>query len=125
MDEHNKSSTDFDDAEILSKFRNLLSKYQNQGKLIGFATPISASASMATSQLDGILQGTEVDEIPTLTEIVVLHPSVIQPQPKRSTPIQQILDAALKDSHIEMDALDRKALAHALRIRLIGQADST
>ena len=121
MDEH-KSSTDFDDAEILAKFRNLLGKYQNQGKIIGVTTPTPVPTPTATSQTDGILQEVETDKIPTLTEIVILHPSVIQPQPKRSTPIRQILDAALEDAHIEMDALDRKALAHALGVRLADQA---
>ena len=120
MDEH-KSSTDFDDAEILAKFRNLLGKYQNQGKIIGVTAPITTPIPMTTSQTDGILQEVEIDKIPTLTEIVILHPSVIQPQPKRSTPIRQILDAALEDAHIEMDVLDRKALAHALGVRLADQ----
>lgn len=124
MDEH-KSSTDSDDAEILTKFRNLLSKYQNQGKIIGatstiVATPIPTIAS----QTDGIPQEVEADKIPTLTEIVILHPSVIQPQPKRSTPIQQMLDAALEDAHIEMSVVDRKALANALEVRLVGQVNS-
>ncbi|MBP6056926.1 MAG: hypothetical protein KA524_00620 [Nitrosomonas sp.] len=120
MDEH-KSSTDFDDAEILAKFRNLLGKYQNQGKIIGVTTSTPVSTPTATSQTNGISQEVEADSIPTLTEIVILHPSVIQPQPKRSTPIRQILDAALEDAHIEMDALDRKALAHALEVRLADQ----
>lgn len=120
MDEH-KSSTDFDDAKILAKFRNLLGKYQNQGNIIGIAAPTTTPISTVTSQTDGILQEVETDKIPTLTEIVILHPSVIQPQPKRSTPMRQILDAALEDAHIEMDALDRKALAHALGVRLADQ----
>ena len=118
MDEH-KSSTDFDDAEILAKFRNLLGKYQNQGKIIGVTTSTPVSTPTATSQTNGISQEVEADSIPTLTEIVILHPSVIQP--KRSTPIRQILDAALEDAHIEMNALDRKALAHALEVRLADQ----
>ena len=53
-----------------------------------------------------------------LTEVVVLNPSVIQPQPKRSTPIQQVLDAALQDAHIDMSSSDRKALADALEARM-------
>ncbi len=120
MDEH-KSSTDFDDAEILAKFRNLLSKYQNQGKIISASSTIAAPISTVAPQTDGILQEAESDKIPTLTEIVILHPSVIQPQPRRSTLIRQILDGALEDTSIEMDAIDRKALASALEVRLTDQ----
>jgi len=118
MDEH-KSSTDFDDAEILTKFRNLLSKYRNRGKIISATSTMAAPISTVVSQTDGILQ--EADTIPTLTEIVIIHPSVIQPQPRRSTLIRQILDGALEDTSIEMDAIDRKALASALEVRLIDQ----
>lgn len=120
MDEH-KSSTDFDDAEILAKFRNLLSKYRNRGKIISATSAIAAPISTVASQTDEILQEAEADKIPTLTEIVILHPSVIQPQPRRSTLIRQILDGALEDTSIEMDAIDRKALASALEVRLIDQ----
>ena len=120
MDEH-KSSTDFDDAEILTKFRNLLSKYRNRGKIISATSTMAAPISTVASQTDGILQEAAADTIPTLTEIVILHPSVIQPQPRRSTLIRQILDGALEDTSIEMDAIDRKALASALEIRLTDQ----
>ena len=120
MDEH-KSSTDFDDAEILAKFRNLLSKYRNPGKIISATSAIAAPISTVASQTDEILQEAEADKIPTLTEIVILHPSVIQPQPRRSTLIRQILDGALEDTSIEMDAIDRKALASALEVRLTDQ----
>ena len=120
MDEH-KSSTDFDDAEILAKFRNLLSKYRNPGKIISATSAIAAPISTVASQTDEILQEAEADKIPTLTEIVILHPSVIQPQPRRSTLIRQILDGALEDTSIEMDAIDRKALASALEVRLADQ----
>lgn len=123
MDEH-KSSTDTDDAEILTKFRNLLSKYQNQGKIIGATSTIATPIPTIASQIDEVPQEVEADKIPTLTEIVILHPSVIQPQPKRSTPIQQMLDAALEDAHIEMSVVDRKALANALEARLVGQVKS-
>ena len=120
MDEH-KSSTDCDDAEILAKFRNLLSKYRNRGKIISATSAIAAPISTVASQTDEILQEAEADKIPTLTEIVILHPSVIQPQPRRSTLIRQILDGALEDTSIEMDAIDRKALASALEVRLADQ----
>jgi len=120
MDDYN-SSTNSDDAEILAKFRSLLNKYQNQGKRISATNNTIVSTSTTASQTDGILQEIEAYKIPVLTEVVILHPSVIQPQPKRSTPIRQILDAALEDANIEMDANDRKALASALEIHLADQ----
>lgn len=110
-------TTDLDDAKILAKFSNLLNKYQSQGKI---THPVAATAPDISSA-DGILPAAEPDDIPTLTEAVILHPSVIQPQPKRRKSIQQILDAALEDAHIEMDTLDRKALANALEARLVDQ----
>lgn len=120
MDDYN-SSTNSDDAEILAKFRSLLNKYQNQGKRISATNNTIASTSTTVSQTDGISQEIEAYKIPVLTEVVILHPSVIQPQPKRSTPIRQILDAALEDANIEMDANDRKALASALETHLAEQ----
>lgn len=116
MNEDN-DTTDLDDAKILAKFTNLLNKYQSQGRVTHPATATVTD----TPPIDGILPAAEPDDIPTLTEVVILHPSVIQPQPKRRKSIQQILDAALEDVHIEMDTSDREALANALEIRLAGQ----
>ncbi len=106
------SIADSDDAEILDKFHNLLSKYQNQGKITGALVP--AGKALKGNQT----ASHETDPIPLLTEIVSLHPAVIQRQPARLTPIRQILDAALEETQIEMDSQNRKALAHALEIRL-------
>ena len=114
MNENNASS-DLDDSEILEKFRNLLNKYQHQGKLISaneFSHPITAPSS------DNRPDANKSDEIPLLTDIVILHPTVIHPQPARLTPIRQILDSALAECLIDMNATDRKALANALEIRL-------
>ena len=117
MDEY-KSSKDLDDAEILEKFRSLLNKYQNQGMNISVADHIVAAN---LTVVDAVAQEIESDKIPVLTEIVILRPSVIQPQPMRSTPMQQILDAALEDANIAMSANARKALANALETRLVDQ----
>ena len=109
---------DTDDSEILEKFRSLLSKYQNQGNII--ANPNMSVTSAPTLPVDDTAPAV-ANKIPVLTEAVILHPAVIQPQPKRLTPIRQILDAALADANIEMDVLDRKALANALEARLANQ----
>lgn len=113
-----KTSINPDDSEILAKFRSLLNKYQNQGNIIASSGMTVTSAPTAPVEHNG---PNVTDKIPVLTEAVILHPAVIQPQPKRLTPIRQILDAALEDVHIEMDVLDRKALANALEARLIDQ----
>ena len=106
-----KTAADTDDAEILGKFHSLLSKYQNQGKIA------SAASTGKTIENDKAISHA-TDSIPLLTESVTLHPAVIQRQPARLTPIRQILDAALAETRIEMDAQSRKALARALEIRL-------
>ena len=112
-------TSDTDDSEILAKFRSLLSKYQNQGNII--ASPnMSATSAPTLLPVDDTAPAV-ANKIPVLTEAVILHPAVIQPQPKRLTPIRQILDAALADAHIEMDVLDRKVLANALEARLANQ----
>ncbi|WP_394807946.1 hypothetical protein [Nitrosomonas sp.] len=113
-----KTSIDTDDSEILAKFRSLLNKYQNQGNII--ASPNSLVTPVSTLP-DDHTAPVFANKIPVLTEAVILHPAVIQPQPKRLTPIRQILDAALADALIEMDVLDRKALANALEARLANQ----
>ncbi len=113
-----KTSSDPDDSEILAKFRSLLNKYQNQGKIIASSTTALTSVPRVPVENTG---SNVADKIPVLTEAVVLHPAVIQPQPKRLTPIRQILDAALEDADIEMDVLNRKALASALEARLADQ----
>ena len=117
----NQSSTDSDDAEVLAKFRNLLSKYQNQGKPISASNNTASPHATSTSGTDAFLQTAESDKIPVLTEVVILHPSAIQPQPKRSTSIRQILAAALEDANIQMNPSDREALAEALETRLTDQ----
>lgn len=104
-----KSAADFDDAEILDKFRNLLGKYQSQGKITG-AAPAEKT-----------FKGDKTGSIPLLTETVILHPALIKRHPARLTPMRQILDAALQEAQIEMDEQNRKALAHALEIRLAKQ----
>ena len=113
-----KTSIDTDDSEIVEKFRSWLNKYQNQGNII--ASPNSLITSVSTLP-DDHTAPVLANKIPVLTEAVILHPAVIHPQPKRLTPIRQILDAALADANIEMDALDRKALTKALEIRLVDQ----
>ncbi|TXI19116.1 MAG: hypothetical protein E6Q62_04990 [Nitrosomonas sp.] len=115
MDEDKPPETDYDDAEILYKFNKLLNKYQNQGGLTQRINSVSDTLVRAA----GAVVETGADKIPTLTDVVILHPSLIHPQPKRLRSIQQILDAALLDAQIEMSVEDRKALANALELRMV------
>lgn len=112
------SDTDIDDSEILEKFNGLLNKYQNQGKSAGLAKK-NKSTLPATPSRKAPPLFKPSETIPTLTEAVTLRPAVIQRQPKRSTPIQKILDAALEEAGIAMPPHDRKALANALAARLM------
>lgn len=110
-----RTTPEVDDAEILAKFRNLLNKYQNQGKITLPADNATASSAALPA---GKTTPTGMDKIPLLTEAVILRSSIIQPQPLRLTPIRQILDAALEDAGIDMNPADRKALVNALENRL-------
>jgi hypothetical protein len=110
-----RTAPEVDDAEILAKFRNLLNKYQSQGRII---LPADNSTTPPAVPFGDKTTPVEPDEIPLLTEAVILHSSIIQPQPLRLTPIRQILDAALEDAGIEMNSVDRKALVNALENRL-------
>lgn len=111
----NNSSTDLDDAEILEKFSNLLNKYQNQ-----IEGGVNSTQHENSESIGPIDDRSKLDQsnIPVLSEMVVLHQSVMQLQTKKTSPIRYVLDVALKDVGIEMNNLDRNALADALETRL-------
>lgn len=111
----NNSSTDLDDAEILEKFSNLLNKYQNQIERGGDSTQCENPESIGSI---GDQSKLDQSNIPILSEMVVLHQSVMQLQTKKTSPIRYVLDVALKDVGIEMNNLERNALADALETRL-------
>lgn len=111
----NNSSTDLDDAEILEKFSNLLNKYQNQ-----IEGGVNSTQHENSESIGHIGDRSKLDQsnIPVLSEMVVLHQSVMQLQTKKTSPIRYVLDVALKDVGIEMNNIDRNALADALETRL-------
>lgn len=119
MDE-NILTTDADDSELMGKFDGLVKKYRNQGRPLN---AVKKTAKAFPGKLAG--EGSPVhatsDAIPVLTEVVTLRPSLIQPQPKRMTPVQKLLDAALEETGITMNPHDRKVLANALEFRLTGR----
>ena len=112
----NNSSTDLDDAEILEKFSNLLNKYQNQ--IEGGVNNTQHENSESIGLVGGDRSKLDQSNVPVLSEMVVLHQSVMQLHTRKTSPIRCVLDVALKDVGIEMNNLDRNALADALETRL-------
>ena len=72
----NNSSTDLDDAEILEKFSNLLNKYQNQ--IEGGVNNTQHENSESIGLVGGDRSKLDQSNIPVLSEMVVLHQSVMQ-----------------------------------------------
>jgi len=115
----NNSLSDQDDAKILEKFSNLLNKYQNH-----------IEEGMNNERRDNLKESNpkhddsklNPDNIPTLTESVVLHQSIASSQAIKNSPIRY---TALQDVGIEMNNLDREALAGALENRLTEPSQST
>lgn len=75
------SSTDLDDAEILEKFSNLLNKYQNQ-----IEGGVNNTQRENPESIGSIEDRSKLDQsnIPILSEMVVLHQSVMQLQTKKT-----------------------------------------
>lgn len=118
--DNRKLSTEFDDDEILNKLDTLLDRYKNQVEETNDLNEISSS-SQAVSVPEVVVSKAEAsfnDEIPTLTEIVMLKSVSIQARAERSLSLQQLLDAALDDAKIEMKTSDRIMLVKALKKRL-------
>ncbi|HEX8873065.1 MAG TPA: hypothetical protein VF780_00440, partial [Nitrosospira sp.] len=63
---------------------------------------------------------TASDNIPTLTETVHITPAMLSPQSDITSLLGQILDSALQDAGVDLDAAARKALIQALECRLFG-----
>ncbi|UJP04517.1 MAG: hypothetical protein LZF61_06430 [Nitrosomonas sp.] len=110
--------SDSDDNKVLEKLNGLLQKYQGRGNSFGTARSNKPTTLDHPHHEPGGVYPGESENIPTLTETVTLRPAIIQPQPKRSTPMQKLLESALQDAGIIMNALDKKALAAALESRL-------
>ncbi len=118
-----ETTPEADYNEILSKLEALLRKHQGNP---------SASASVETDgkaeAFHSAAHGTAleqrpliaVDEIPTLTEMVYLAPEMLSPQPDITSLLEQILDAALGDAEVDLNADTRKILVQSLESRLFG-----
>ncbi|MDH5552375.1 MAG: hypothetical protein OEX82_03505 [Nitrosomonas sp.] len=120
MNKHNVS-TELDDDEILNKLDALLHRHKNQADDAVDVNNADVSPQAVSSISGAVLPQTEptfADEIPTLTEIVLLQSDSMQAQAGRMLSLQQILDSALDEVNIEMKTSDRIMLTKALEKQL-------
>lgn len=126
MTQDYNTSTDFDDEEILNKVNNLLNKHQNQANSPDDFCDVASSDLDCTQKSDSVLQQapqSSSKEIPTLTEVVILHPVTMPAQSECAISLQQILDTALQEVGIDLNTTDRIALLQALEKRLISKSE--
>lgn len=113
--------------EILRKLDALLRKHQGRSPASAQAEVDSGSDSLPDSfpgaaldraPLDATLSAP--DDIPTLTEIVHVTPAMQSPQSDVTLLLEQVLDSALGDAGVNLEAGARKTLVRALESRLFG-----
>ncbi len=122
MTDDNEISPEPDHDEVLDKLDALLSKHQGKPAA---ATETAAESKVVpvpvlTQVFDATLEQTTLlitGDIPTLTEVVFLPAS---PQPETTPPLRQIVDAALKETGIDLDSTAQAALVQALERHLQG-----
>lgn len=108
---------------ILRKLDMLLRKHQGaslasaRDKASANADSRPISFSEAASEQMSL---TAADNIPTLTEVVQLTPSMLPPYSDRAALLEQILDSALNDANVELSSEARKTVVQALESRLFG-----
>jgi hypothetical protein len=118
-----ETTPEADYNEILSKLEALLRKHQgNPSASASVETDGKAEAFHIAAHGTALEQGSliAIDEIPTLTEMVYLAPEMLSPQPDITSLLEQILDSALGDAEIDLEADARKILVQALESRLFG-----
>ncbi|HET7061183.1 MAG TPA: hypothetical protein VFI43_03290 [Nitrosospira sp.] len=107
--------TEYD--EIVRKLDALLSKHKHPSP--GVTEPITPAAPFSAAPADKAeapLAAT--DNIPTLTEIVQVAPAMLSPHADIRSLLYQILDSALKDTGVDLDAATRSRLVQALESQL-------
>lgn len=121
MTNSNEISSEADYDEILSRLDALLRKHESKPSTL--AEGGNTAASFSTSPPGMVAEQvslTAADNIPTLTETVLLTPSMLSPHSDIASLLEQILDSALKDVGVDLDAKARIALVQALEHRLFG-----
>jgi hypothetical protein len=104
--------------EIVSKLEALLQKHRSTSSRTTTARDAKAYLTTSTGSADG--RSTASDNIPTLTETVHIAPPMLSPHSDITSLLGQILDSALKDAGVDLDAAARKALVQALETQLFG-----
>lgn len=106
---------------ILRKLDALLRKHQDGLSASTLARADGSRDSRPLSVFSGApkqVRPTTADEIPTLTEVVHLAPSMIASSSDLTVLLGQIVDSALKDANVELDNEARTMLVEALQARL-------
>ncbi|MBA4141716.1 MAG: hypothetical protein H0X43_01650 [Nitrosospira sp.] len=118
-----EASSEAEYNEILRKLDTLLRKHQ--GKSSASVTDeaddqgVSSPVSLPEAGL-GQVSPTASGNIPTLTETVDFAPATQSPQPDVTSLLGQIVDSALRDTELHLDARVRDKLVQALESRLFG-----
>ena len=114
----NEISPESGDDEVLSKLEALLRKHQGKPSAVAGMDEAAATLPVLTQILDAAPEQSSSspgpDKIPTLTETMPLLPA----SPSLKTELRQILEAALLETEVDLDAAAREALIHALEWRL-------
>ncbi len=123
MTDDNEISPEPDHDEVLDKLDALLSKHQGKPAVVAetVAKSKEASVPVLTQVFDVTLEQAALSvtgDIPTLTEVVLLPAAVTAPQPETTPPLRQIVDAALKETGIDLDDSTQAALVQALERHL-------
>jgi hypothetical protein len=121
MTTHNRSSSETEYDNILNKLDALLRKHQ------GNAQPLAGGDGNA-EPLHNVIPGGipagdasgSTNNIPTLTEAVILTSGMLSSQSDITAILAQIVDSALKDAGTTLNADARKALVQTLESRLFG-----
>ena len=106
--------------EILRKLDALLLRHQGKQPITVRTDANEAQPVPPGGGRSGQMSVAASDNIPTLTEIVYLPPSVLSPPGDITSLIAQIVDSALRDAGADLDAGARVALVQALESRLFG-----
>ncbi|HTJ55265.1 MAG TPA: hypothetical protein VL380_07595 [Nitrosospira sp.] len=104
--------------EIVSKLEALLQKHK--GKAPSATAAVGARGYLTTIAGAVDARSAASDNIPTLTETVHIAPAMLSPHSDITSLLGQILDSALKDAGVDLDAAARKALVQALESQLFG-----
>lgn len=121
MTNSNEISSEADYDEILIKLDALLCKHEGKPPALSEADNTAASLPVSTPAVAPEQTSlTAADNIPVLTETVLLTPSMLSPQSDITSLLEQILDSALRDAGLDLDTRARTALVQALEHRLFG-----